>query len=136
MPRKPKAGLDYFPLEVAFFEDIKIKKLRRKHGQLGLIVYINLLCRIYKEGYYLEFNDLDELCCDIAEQIIRDNQSRDFSKIRQVILDIELCHLIKIIRVDNSEKGVITSYGIQKQYIVSMQKMKRQINMDLYRMID
>lgn len=133
MPRKPKAGLDYFPLEVAFFEDIKIKKLRRKHGQLGLIVYINLLCRIYKEGYYLEFNDLNELCCDIAEQIIRDNQSRDFSKIRQVILDIELCHLIKIIRVDNSEKGVITSYGIQKQYIVSMQKMKRQINMELYR---
>lgn len=130
MPRTPKAGLDWFPLDVALFEDIKIKKLRRKHGQLGLVVYLNLLCRIYKEGYYLEFNDLDELCYDISEQITSDNQSRDISKIRRVILDIGQCGLIDSV---NLEKGVITSYGIQKQYIVSMNKLKRQINMEFYR---
>lgn len=134
MPRTPKAGMDYFPLDVAFFEDVKVKKLRRKHGSLGLIIYVNLLCRIYQKGYYLEFSDFDELCYDIAEQVLSDKNNRDISKIQQVILYIEQCALINIIESVNFGKKVITSYGIQKQYIVSMQKMKRQINMDFYRL--
>ena len=132
MPRTPKVGLDWFPLDVAFFDDTKVKKLRRKHGSLGLIIYINLLCRIYQEGYYLEFNDFDELCYDIAEQVISDQQSRDISKIRRVILDIGQCGLIDSV---NLEKGVITSYGIQKQYKASAEKMRRIISMEFYKMI-
>ena len=133
MARTPKVGLDYFPLDVAFFEDPKVKKLRRKHGSLGLIIYLNLLCRIYKVVYYLEFSDSEELYYDVAEQIFSDKQARDISKIQQVILYIELCGLIKIIRFDNYEKQVITSSGIQKQYISSMEKSKRQIKMEVYR---
>ena len=105
MPRTPKAGLSYFPLDVAFFEDVKVKKLRRKHGSLGLIIYVNLLCRIYQNGYYLEFSDLDELCYDIAEQVFSDKNYRDVSKIQQVILYIEQCALINIIESVNFGKS-------------------------------
>lgn len=136
MARTPKVGLDFFPLDVAFFEDPKVKKLRRKHGALGLSIFVNLLCRIYKEGYYLEVTDCEDLYSDIADQIFNDKQSREIPKIQQVILDIELCGLIKIIRFDNSEKQVLTSSGIQKQYTSIMEKSKRQNKVELYRLED
>ena len=60
MGRRVKKGLDYFPLDVDFFQDIKIRKLIRCQGGKALTVYIALLCNIYKEeGYYIRWdNDL------------------------------------------------------------------------------
>ena len=47
MGRRVKKGLDYFPLDVDFFQDIKIRKLIRCQGGKALTVYIALLCNIY-----------------------------------------------------------------------------------------
>ena len=69
MPRPLKAGLDYFPLDTDFFTNKKIKNLRRAHGTIGVLTYLNLLCRVYKNGYYYQFDDLEELSMDIAEEI-------------------------------------------------------------------
>lgn len=40
MGRKPKIGLDYFPLDVNFFDDYKIMDLSDECGAEGVSVYI------------------------------------------------------------------------------------------------
>ena len=124
MSRTPKEGLDYFPLDVTFFQDLKIKKLRRLHGPVGLVVYLNLLCRVYSNGYQLRFDNLDDLAFDIAEDITSDKMSRCSEKIAQVILDIGHLGLCNISQL---EKGVITSDSIEQQYKESLKKSKRVI---------
>ncbi|MCM1525157.1 MAG: DUF4373 domain-containing protein [Ruminococcus sp.] len=57
MARPQKKGLEYFPLDVSFFSDKKIKIVRGNYGSDGVLLYIYLLCEIYKNGYYLTFDD-------------------------------------------------------------------------------
>ena len=57
MPRPQKNGLDYFPLDVTFFSDPKIKILKARYGVDGVSIYLYLLCEIYRAGYYLRFSD-------------------------------------------------------------------------------
>ena len=57
LARPKKSGLSYFPLDVDFFEDPKIKILRARYGRDGIMFYIYLLCEIYKQGYYIQVDD-------------------------------------------------------------------------------
>ena len=56
MARPTKQGLDYFPLDVGFFGDEKIRILKARYQSDGVAIYIKLLCDIYKEGYYITIN--------------------------------------------------------------------------------
>lgn len=58
MARPTKEGLDYFPLYVDIFEDEKIEAISGEFGIKGEIVVIKLLCAIYKNGYFILWNDL------------------------------------------------------------------------------
>lgn len=51
MGRNVKKGLDYFPFDVDFFQDIKIRKLIKYQRGKAVTVYALLLCLIYKNGY-------------------------------------------------------------------------------------
>ncbi len=52
-----KQGLGYFPVDVDFLQDIKIRKLKHKCGTKSISVLINLFCNIYGDkGYYLAWN--------------------------------------------------------------------------------
>ena len=51
MARPTKQGLDYFPFDVGFFGDQKIRILKARYGADGIAVYVKLLCDVYKEGY-------------------------------------------------------------------------------------
>jgi len=42
--RKQSQGLDYFPLEIDFFSDKKIKILKARYGADGITIYLYLLC--------------------------------------------------------------------------------------------
>ena len=58
MARPFKDGLEYFPLDTTFFMDDKIRLLKSEFGIAGIIVYVYLLCEIYRdEGYYKNLND-------------------------------------------------------------------------------
>lgn len=58
MARPTKEGLDYFPLYVDIFEDEKIEAISGEFGIKREIVVIKLLCAIYKNGYFILWNDL------------------------------------------------------------------------------
>ena len=68
MARPIKEGLDYFPFDVDFFSDKKIKRLRAKYGNDGIVVYLYLLCLIYRDkGYYVEYDE--DLILDISDEL-------------------------------------------------------------------
>ena len=78
LARPKKSGLSYFPLDVDFFEDPKIKILRARYGRDGIVFYIYLLCEIYKQGYYIQVDD-------DFEYIISDDLKMDQNKAKQVL---------------------------------------------------
>ena len=53
MARPLKQGLDYFPLNVDFLSDVKIRKIMRACGTNSIAILISLLGNIYKDGYYI-----------------------------------------------------------------------------------
>ena len=58
MARPKKDGLDYFPFDIDFFDDEKIMAISGEFGIKGEITVIKLLCAIYRNGYFIMWNDL------------------------------------------------------------------------------
>lgn len=57
MARISKPGLDYFPLDVNFLQDRKVRRISCRHHAAGIAALTSLLCLIYKEkGYYILWN--------------------------------------------------------------------------------
>jgi hypothetical protein len=57
MARTAKNGIGYFPLDTDFFQDEKIQFVSARFGMKGEAITVRLLCKIYRNGYYVEFND-------------------------------------------------------------------------------
>lgn len=53
MARPKKSGIEYFPFDVGFFRDKKVKLIKGEFGAKGLLVLLHIMCSIYEdEGYY------------------------------------------------------------------------------------
>lgn len=108
MAKPKKLGLDYFPFDVDFFQDRKIKGLRGRYGETAVCIYQYLLCEVYRDkGYYLVFDD--DLLDDLIDTF---NKTEDF--IQQVIN--YLCSRSLIDNTLFTSVKVITSHSIQKRY--------------------
>lgn len=107
MARPIKEGLSYFPFDVDFFSDRKIKILKSRYGPDGITLYMYLLCEIYKNGYYLKTDD-DFL------YIISDDLNMSYEKIRQ-IMNFLLERSLFNDTLFKSDK-VLTSIGIQRRF--------------------
>ena len=107
MARPQKKGFDYFSLDVDFFSDRAIKILRSRYGADGMIIYLYLLCEIYKDGFYCQIDD------DFYF-IIADDLNMSVDKIRQVITFLAERSLLDstLFRTD----AVLTSCGIQRRW--------------------
>lgn len=116
MPRPKKNGLDYFPLDVDFLDDPKIKILKARYGRDGIVFYIYLLCEIYKQGYYLQVDD-------DFEYIISDDLKIDQNKAKQV-LNFLLSRSLFDNKLFQSDK-VLTSAGIQKRFQLAVKERAR-----------
>lgn len=67
MARISKPGLDYFPLDVNFLQDRKVRRISCRHHAAGIAALTSLLCLIYKEkGYYISWNK--DTLFDIAQE--------------------------------------------------------------------
>ncbi|WP_346662786.1 DUF4373 domain-containing protein [uncultured Merdimonas sp.] len=113
MARPRKDGLDYFPLDADFFEDEKIRILKARYGADGIILYIYLLCRIYKHGYYMKVNE-------DFEYLISDDLKMSPDKVKQV-----LTFLLSRSLFDNTlfqSDAVLTSAGIQRRFQLAVKE--------------
>lgn len=67
MARTTKKGLEYFPMDIDIFSNIKIRKLIKYQGGKAVSVYALLLCNIYKCGYYMKWdNELPFICSELT----------------------------------------------------------------------
>lgn len=108
MARPQKKGIDYFSFDVGFFEDRKLKELKGKFGSDGIVVYLYLLCLIYKEnGYYIQLDDG-------FEYVASSDLNMDSAKIGQIINFLCKRSLFND-KLFTSDK-VLTSRGIQLRF--------------------
>lgn len=107
MGRNKKVGLDYFPMDVDFFQDIRIRKLIKYQGGKAVTVYALLLCTIYKQGYYMRWDE--ELPFIISEQT-----GFEEAYIQEVF---KCCLMVGLFskKLYDSNK-ILTSKGIQERY--------------------
>lgn len=127
MSRQKKSGLDYFPFEVDFFQDIKIRKLIRRNGGKAIAVYALLLCYIYKSGYFMTWDK--ELPFIISEQT-----GYGEVYIQEVL---ESCLTLGLLdRRMLDEEGVLTSRGIQERYKKICVDSRRAASIEAYNLLD
>lgn len=108
MGRPRKTGIDYFPFDVDFFSDKKIKILKSRFGVDGITIYLYLLCEIYRNGYYIELDD-DYM------YIISDDLGMTGEKVKQV-MEYLFGRSLLIKSTLPESVTIITSHGIQCRF--------------------
>ena len=117
MARPKKTGFDYFPFDVDLFSDYKVRKLmRHQGGSQAVAVYALLLCNIYRNGYYLRWDD--ELPFFMSETL---------GLKEAYIVDVILyCAAVGLFDKELYDKEkVLTSKGIQTRYLFICQQARR-----------
>ncbi len=122
MSRPYKKGLDYFPFDVGFFEDRKIRTLKGRYGVDGIGLYIYILCQIYRDnGYYLK---VDADFIDIAADELNFTPEK-IGQILNFLLERSLFDNILF----KSDK-VLTAHGIQVRFQEVKKKKKTPIEIN------
>ncbi|WP_241382858.1 DUF4373 domain-containing protein, partial [Pseudomonas aeruginosa] len=117
-------GIDYFPFDVGFLEDKKIRLIKGEFGLKGVLVVIQLLCSIYKENGYFSPCDNDD-CILVADAV---GCGCDAKTIREVVQGC-LRRSVFDNRVFETF-GVLTSRGIQRRYLRALSTRE---NIDIYK---
>lgn len=119
MARPASDKINYFSFDVDFFEDEKIEPISGEFGLKGEIIVIRLLCAVYRNGYFILWNE--QLKMALANRC----------KVSAELIEQVICRLVKWGFLDehlfNSEK-IITSRGIQRRWKEATRK--RKINYD------
>ncbi len=128
MGRQIHTGLDYFPFEKGFFNDIKVRKLIKYQGGRAALVYIDLLCRIYGDrGYYILWDE--ELPFIISDDL---GSGYDEGYVLEVI---KTCVTIGLFDECLFQSGVISSAAIQSRYKKACETSKRKATIGLYNLL-
>lgn len=122
---RPKAkGVEYFPLDVGFLSDLKIRKIMLSHGPASIAVLIYIFAAIYKdEGYFMSIKD-DEI------SLIALDTNLDADYVKEVINRACEVELFSFRIYDNFR--ILTSEGIQNRYLKITERRKSvKINADI-----
>ena len=114
-------GINYFPIGVNFMEENAMEVIEAKYGIKGSAIVLKLLCKIYKEGYYIRWDE--EQCLIFANKAGREVQAEEVQGIIEILF-------IKGILDRNSyrENGILTSENIQKVWLEATKRRKRELS--------
>lgn len=129
MGRPLKKGLDYFPFDVEFWSDSRIRILKSRYHSDGIGIYIHVLCDIYREGYYFKVDNYEDYLCVLNDDL----GIESIDKVEQILTFICNRSLLVCFRKETTSKGlqedaVFTSHGIQKRYVAAMKGRKKSIS--------
>lgn len=116
MARPKKQGIDYFPFDVDFFSDEKIGAISGEFGIKGEITVVKLLCAIYRNGYFI-----------LWDEVLRMKLLKDLPGISIELLDKIVNRLVKWGFFEQdlfSTARVLTSRGIQERYFEAIKRRK------------
>lgn len=116
MARPLKQGLDYHPLDVEFYREIKVRQLNHAFGPISTVILLTLLGAVYKDrGYYAEWND--DLCFLVAVD--------SFSTEEVVRAVVKKALAVGLFDQDCfSAYGILTSKEIQRHYLAATYRRK------------
>lgn len=116
MARPTSRGVDYFPLDVGFISDIKVKKIIMSCGPQSIAVLIYILSTIYKEeGYYMRATD-DETSLIAFDTMLTNDYIKE---VIQKACEVDLFSLIMF-----KKYKILTSIGIQNRYLKITERRK------------
>lgn len=130
MARPKKKGLDYFPLDVDIFEDDKLFDVQNEYGPLGEVIYIRLLCLVYKNGYYYHFESIDKLAA-LMIRSIGNRWARDKKTVKEVISYLAKINLFS---AELMQRNILTSRSIQERYLIAVER--RQSKVEEYSLLE
>ncbi len=116
MARPRKTGLDYFPLDTDMLSDRKLQAPRRKFGYLAIVVYLQLLCMLYRDkGYYIEFDaeQRQEVATAILAEVLIGQYQPKLDTILEVV---EALVQSRLFDLNCYHKGILTSKRAQMVY--------------------
>ena len=113
-------GINYFPVGVNFMEENAMEVIEAKYGIKGSAIVLKLLCKIYKEGYFIRWDE--EQCLIFANKAGREVQAAEVQGIIEILF-------IKGIMDRNSylANGILTSANIQKVWMEATKRRKRDL---------
>ena len=114
MARPRKDGLDYFPLDVNFLSDLKIKKIIRAYGAQAVAVVMSVLTTVYRDnGYFATYDD--DLVFIIADELkLEDGYVKD---VIEKMIEVEFLD-----KKQKEENKILTSIGIQERYLKACER--------------
>lgn len=128
MARPTAKGVEYFPLNVNFINDLKVRKLLLSCGAESIAVLIYLLSTIYKdEGYYVEIHEdeIDLIALDV-------NVTPEF-----VLKVINKACEVRFFDVNLYENfNILTSKGIQERYLKITERRKNSVVITQFNLIN
>ena len=128
MARPTAKGVEYFPLNVNFINDLKVRKLLLSCGAEAIAVLIYLLSTIYKdEGYYVEIHEdeIDLIALDV-------NVTPEF--VLKVINKACEVRLFDVNLYNNF--NILTSKGIQERYLKITERRKNSVVITQFNLIN
>lgn len=119
-----RKGLLFFPLDVDFFSDEKLEFVSARFGAKGEVCTIRLLMRIYRDGYFIKWDE-------DAALMFSKSAGKDISP---GLANGVVHELVKRGFFDKTlfnSFGVLTSHGIQVRYLNGCKRKKKvEINRD------
>lgn len=126
MARPKKEGLDYFPLDVDMDQDDKIALIEAKHGLLGFGIVIKLFMKIYKNGYFYDWTEKEQL-------LFSSRVSVNINSVTEVVND---CIKWGLFNEEMFEKHeVLTSRGIQERFLLATSRRTARLIDEEYRLV-
>ena len=128
MARPTAKGVEYFPLNVNFINDLKVRKLLLSCGAESIAVLIYLLSTIYKdEGYFVEIHEdeIDLIALDV-------NVTPEF--VLEVINKACEVRFFDVNLYNNF--NILTSKGIQERYLKITERRKNSVVITQFNLIN
>ena len=113
-------GIVYFPTKAAFFEGAVSESLEAKYGIKGPYLVIKILCKIYKEGYYIEWDE--EQCEIFAYKLGREYTKEEVGSIINILIEKGFFD-----KESYEKYRILTSVDIQRVWLEATSRRKRDL---------
>jgi hypothetical protein len=113
---------------VNFMEENAMEVIEAKYGIKGSAIVLKLMCKIYKEGYYIRWDE--EQCLIFANKAGREVQAEEVQGIIEILFTKGILD-----RNSYQENGILTSESIQKVWMEATKRRKRELSELPYLMV-
>jgi hypothetical protein len=110
-------GISYFPTPANFFDEEVMELLEAKFGVLASYIVLRLLCKIYKEGYYISWGKEQSLI--FVRKVGGGINKEMMEKIMELLLEKGFFH-----KETYEQYGVLTSERIQEVWFEATTRRK------------